>query len=619
MTRVRPWLLCVPLAVVACEPKTGGDQNPSSEPRSSSQVDRVAERGEATRADPQNDVRDQGEAVADPTRAPDGYGEFRIPGGVPAEDTVTLHGLAGYEVVVVYAEPTRAAQKLGYLRLGQRSRAAEVRGEAEDCPKGWYQLAEGGFVCASRGFVVDRRPPFMKFPPPPPKLDSPNPYPWMFVRRWNSPMWWRLPSDGEWVTARRARALREARRLDKVFIDPHPPGSKVLRQRPNSGADILPTSTSDAAVRPARVTATDTPEGDRRPAESSTDELPRRHVVPEVDPSAGEGLAGVIADLEARIEQLPLSPAQPWLERGFFISVGEEFEHEGESWVRTARGAYVQADDLAPYEAKDFVGRELSEDMGFPMLGFVRVENAQLWHYSESPSLGLRSSALIDDTLRAAPGSSMPFREESVELDAFAVLPRQSFLQFDGDTEISGVSYLVTQDGLLIEAGDVVMPVPQTRPEGVQAWERWIDVDLDRQLLVAYEGDEARFVTLVSTGRRGTAAEPFATPVGQWRIYNKQTTSNMDGSTQSGDSYALQDVPWVMFFDGNYALHGAFWHRKFGRVRSHGCVNLGPSDARWLFQWATPFVPDGWHGANASADNPGSLVVVRKADSPQSG
>ena len=158
------------------------------------------------------------------------------------------------------------------------------------------------------------------------------------------------------------------------------------------------------------------------------------------------------------------------------------------------------------------------------------------------------------------------------------------------------------------------MPDLQPLPKGLDAWDRWIDVDISKQLLVAYSGTRPVFVTLVSTGRKGSEEEPFDTPEGRWRVYSKQVTSNMDGTTASDGNYAIQDVPWVMYFEGSYALHGAFWHRSFGHVRSHGCVNLGPSDARWLFMWTTPFLPEGWHGVHQSEGNPGTTVVVRKSE-----
>ena len=141
-----------------------------------------------------------------------------------------------------------------------------------------------------------------------------------------------------------------------------------------------------------------------------------------------------------------------------------------------------------------------------------------------------------------------------------------------------------------------------------------VDVDITKQLLVAYDGPMPAYVTLVSTGKKGTDEEPFDTPTGRFRIRSKQVTSNMDGTTATDGNYAIQDVPWVMYFEGSYALHGAFWHRSFGYVRSHGCVNLGPSDARWLFFWTTPFVPETWHGATATDENPGTTIVIRKSE-----
>src|SRR5688500_9778844 len=60
--------------------------------------------------------------------------------------------------------------------------------------------------------------------------------------------------------------------------------------------------------------------------------------------------------------------------------------------------------------------------------------------------------------------------------------------------------------------------------------------------------------------------------------------------------YMVQGVPWVLLFQGHNALHGAYWHDRFGNRKSHGCVNLAPLDARWVFDWAGPTLPRGWTG-----------------------
>ena len=155
-----------------------------------------------------------------------------------------------------------------------------------------------------------------------------------------------------------------------------------------------------------------------------------------------------------------------------------------------------------------------------------------------------------------------------------------------------------------------------------------IHVRLSEQTLVAYEGERAVFATLVSTGKPG-----FETPTGVFRIYAKHVSTTMDGVAPSNplpapqprgsaatpalpgdgaqdEAYSIEDVAWTMYFSGNYALHAAFWHDRFGNVRSHGCVNLPPDDARWLFRWATPVLPAEWHGVQATRDNPGTWVFI---------
>jgi hypothetical protein len=64
-----------------------------------------------------------------------------------------------------------------------------------------------------------------------------------------------------------------------------------------------------------------------------------------------------------------------------------------------------------------------------------------------------------------------------------------------------------------------------------------------------------------------------------------------------------------MYFSGSYALHAAFWHERFGHPRSHGCVNIAPRDARWLFFWTAPNLPSAWHGILADVGK-GTTVVL---------
>jgi lipoprotein-anchoring transpeptidase ErfK/SrfK len=111
--------------------------------------------------------------------------------------------------------------------------------------------------------------------------------------------------------------------------------------------------------------------------------------------------------------------------------------------------------------------------------------------------------------------------------------------------------------------------------------ERWIDIDLDSQVLVAYEGSEPVFTTLVSTGARRS---PTAT--GTYRIWVKFAETDMNGQMDGEAPYSVATVPWTQFFAVDLALHTAYWHDKFATPRSHGCVNLAPRDARWVYDFA---------------------------------
>ena len=136
--------------------------------------------------------------------------------------------------------------------------------------------------------------------------------------------------------------------------------------------------------------------------------------------------------------------------------------------------------------------------------------------------------------------------------------------------------------------------------EKVQRSGKWIDIDLSEQVLRAFEDGELVLETAVSTGTKRTP-----TVKGEYRILSKYRAFDMVGA-----DYYLPGVPYTMFFHGDYAIHGANWHNKFGQPMSHGCVNMRPEDAKRLFNWADPKLPKGSQSIKAKANTAGTLVVI---------
>lgn len=185
------------------------------------------------------------------------------------------------------------------------------------------------------------------------------------------------------------------------------------------------------------------------------------------------------------------------------------------------------------------------------------------------------------------------------ELDKVGVHPKRTLLNIRAEKKrLGGVGYWETSEGYLLPAAGVKVIERRTSfPSVATGSRKWIDVSINEQTLVAYTGEKAEFATLVSTGAGGLG-DPEKVPStiqGTFMIHDKHVSTTMDGDDDKSDSFNLQDVPFVQYFHKGYALHGTYWHDDFGRPRSHGCVNLSPKDAAWLFEWTDPHVPDDWH------------------------
>ena len=169
--------------------------------------------------------------------------------------------------------------------------------------------------------------------------------------------------------------------------------------------------------------------------------------------------------------------------------------------------------------------------------------------------------------------------------------------------EFYGYSFLVDSvqvlDPLngLIKRDGVRIARAIRRPESIEAGKKWIHVDLSEQTLVAYEGDEPIYATVISSGKEG-----YEPPTGLFEIEQKYISTTMNATDPIDGFYEVEEVPWTLYYHGGYALHGAYWHTDFGKVRSHGCTNISPVDARWLYYWSDPKVPPAWHAVRFQPD-----------------
>ena len=245
-------------------------------------------------------------------------------------------------------------------------------------------------------------------------------------------------------------------------------------------------------------------------------------------------------------------------------------EVDGRRFGLTTDLELVPLDRVARVRASEFRGLALGGDASLPMV-FVRSRHALL--YAGSPERGLSIAR------------SLGFRE------GVALSGRSA--------RVGGRRYLETRAGDWLADTELVRIDPAKRlPPWATGARTWIHVALGTQALVAYVGKEPVYATLVSTGSGGLGdpAETHATPRGEFLVHTKHVTASMSGD-EVGDEFDLRDVPYVQYWSGGYAFHAAHWHDAFGTPKSHGCVNLSPIDARWLFHFTEPAVPRGWHGA----------------------
>lgn len=233
-----------------------------------------------------------------------------------------------------------------------------------------------------------------------------------------------------------------------------------------------------------------------------------------------------------------------------FVSIQETLESNGDLWARISRHEYVRHSDLSVVEPSGFQGVAITSALQRPLAWIVQSYNPRYWPASDA--------------------------DQSTKF-----LTRHQLTQVFASRIADGNNWYLVGQNEWVEQQTVGIVSVEPRPEGVRG--RWIDVNLHEQTLTAYEDERPVYATLVSSG-----TGEWLTRSGLFQIFQKLDRDDMGGAFASdqSDYYYIEDVPWVMYFDGAIALHGAYWHDRFGFKKSHGCVNLSPSDARWLYEWA---------------------------------
>jgi len=143
--------------------------------------------------------------------------------------------------------------------------------------------------------------------------------------------------------------------------------------------------------------------------------------------------------------------------------------------------------------------------------------------------------------------------------------------------------------------------------DGLAKGETWLDIDVGQQMIAVRSfGTGPIYVTLISSGLTERPS-----PLGLFRLQHKLSYRSMGNFPHSPDKYFIENIPWVMYFLPNFAIHGAYWHDDFGNRRSHGCINLAPRDARYIYHRVPPHNQPGFFKTFASDQAPGAVVRLR--------
>ncbi len=465
-------------------------------------------------------------------------------------------------LVSIYEKPDRRGKKLGYLRVGQRVPRGEKPAAHDACQGGFYNILPRGFVCLDDGATIDMKHPLMRANITPPDHHKPLPYTYAFIRA-IAPRYYRLPTEKEQYQYEMSlkKHIRSFRRLEEKW-NRIAVGSNDVRML-DDGVVLGP-----APDDPPELTKLGKFGGD------GSGEVPWFFDGGRQIPNVASFKVPDYAIITNRIK------------RHAGVALIDAFSGDERDFALTTDLRLIPISKLKPGRGSTFHGVELTEGFELPV-GFIK-KAAGSYDFQKKKGRFKRKRK------KMAYGTP---------------------IQLTGEVHKDGkFRYVETETGDWMRTRDLaiapkVSKLPRHAKKGEQ---KWIDVSIQRQTLILYEGTTPVYATMVSTGKDGLGdpRKTHSTPRGTFHIRDKHITATMDSQTL-GEEFELNDVPWVQYFKAGFALHAAYWHTEYGRARSHGCINLAPIDAYRIFGWTDPPLPDRWHSVEAGESmGKGTIVHV---------
>jgi len=271
------------------------------------------------------------------------------------------------------------------------------------------------------------------------------------------------------------------------------------------------------------------------------------------------------------------SPVTGLLNQGTGVAWVGELDANDRTWLLTPDLLFVPRDKVKRAVVSGFHGVEVPAGQG---IAFIGRRAARRYRKADKKKFIATSETW-------APGTAVALAEPA--------------------TRWSDEKFLESTDpGVFLRIDEAIVAHPTPAPRwALDADSRWIEISAKTHMLMLHDGGRVAFATLVSVGTNDI-------PRGKFRIFSKHLSlATPFDHPRAGATKA--EVPEVMLVSDTadapmpFALFAGWWTTSWGAPSIAPGVALAPLDARRLFDWTTPALPEGWHSSRGA----GTWVIVR--------